>query len=157
MGNEIKALTFPSSSGLTISLGGLASSDVGVGRQSAKVDNTSTRYQQLLVWAWVKQGANPTGNKSAALYFLRDDNNGHRDDGAGIADSGITILNAEPVRIGVNKASPVTGEVIYIPSTIIHNPGPSWMMAIVHNTGVDLDASDVNSGIAWVGLNPEIQ
>lgn len=148
---------FTAATELVITLAALASSVVGVGRQGTIVDNTVNRYQDILIWGFVKQGTNPAGNKSAVLYLIRDDNNGHRDEGAGNSDAGITILNAPIISIGRNKAAPATGEIIYIPSAIIHRPGPKWTGALVHDTGVNLNAVEANSGIFWIGLNPEVQ
>lgn len=157
MANEIKDKFSSPSVEISISLAALASSTVGVGRQGDIVDNTITRYQRLLVWAFLKQGTSPTGNRKADMYLIRDDNNSNRDDGAGTSDNAITILNAPHVSTGINKSSPSTGDVIYIPSTLIIHPGPKWTLAIVHNTGVNLDASEANSKIFWIGLNPEVQ
>lgn len=58
---EIKEL-FDASTALTISLGGLASSTVGAGRQSDIVDNTVNRYQDVLLFVKLKQGTTPTGS-----------------------------------------------------------------------------------------------
>lgn len=148
---------FGSSLEISITLASLASSAVGVGRQGAIIDNTTTRYRDILIWAFVKQGTSPTGNRSAVLYLIRDDNNGHRDDGAGVADAAITILNSQIISIGINKSSPSTGDVIYLPTAIIHRPGPRWTVALTHDTGVNLDSTEANSRIFWVGINPEIR
>lgn len=148
---------FGASTEITITLASLASNTAGVGRQGTIVDNTTTRYRDILVWGFVKQGTSPTGSKSATLYLIRDDDNGHRDDGAGVSDAAITILNAPIISIGINKASPSTGDVIYISSALIHRPGPKWTVALTHDTAVNLDSTEANSAIFWVGLNPEIQ
>lgn len=158
MANDILE-KFGASTEIVITLASLASSTVGLGRQGTIVDNTliTARFRDILIWAFVKQGTNPTGSRKAVLYLIRDDNNGHRDDGAGTSDAAITILNASIINVGINKSSPATGEVIYIPSAIIHRPGPKWTVALTHDTAVNLDSTENNSRVFFIGLNPEIQ
>lgn len=157
MANEIQQKLKVTSTELAITLASLASSTSGVGRQGTIVDNTVNRYAEILVWAYIKQGTSPTGNRKGLLYLIRDDDNGHRDDGAGASDAGITILNAPLVSVGVNKSSPATGEVIYFPTTRIIQPGPKWTLALVHDTAVNLNVTESNSKIFYVGILPEIQ
>lgn len=155
MANEIKA-KFSSSAALNITLASLASSAVGVGRQSDIVDNTVNRFQEILIYVKLKQGTSPSGNKSAQIYLIRDDNAGHRSDGAGVSDAAITVLNAALIGVMQNKSSPATGEEMYGEFRIV-NPGPKWGIAIVHDTAVNLDATGGNHHVKFIGVNPEIQ
>lgn len=149
---------FGSSTALTITLASLASSAAGVGRQSTIVDNTTNRYRDVLLYIKIKQGTSPTGSRSVKVYGIRDDNNAtnHRTDGAGAIDAGLTVLNAPLIGVGMNKSSPATGDLIYI-ECLFHRPGPKWGIAIVHDTGVALDATGGNHWARYVGINPENQ
>lgn len=158
MANEIKD-KFSTSAALTITLASLASSTAGAGRQSTIVDNSSTRWGEILLYVLLKQGTSPTGNKGANIYLIRDDadaTTAHRSDGAGASDAAITILNAPLVGRLVNKASPATGDNLY-GEFVIYKPGPKWGVAVVHDTGVNLDSTGSNHWIRWIGTNPEVQ
>ena len=64
--NEIKD-KFSISAALTITLASLASSIVGVGRQSTLIDNSSDRYQDLLIYVKLTQGTDPVGSRGAQV------------------------------------------------------------------------------------------
>lgn len=157
MANEIKDL-IGASTALTITLASLATSTAGVGRQSTIVDNTTARYQLITLYFKIKLGTSPTGNKSVQVYFIFDDNNAtnHRTDGAGASDAGLTVLNAPLIGVMIDKASPATGDLLY-GEFKVKNPGPKWGIAIVHDTGVNLDATEGNHWYRYVGSNPEVQ
>jgi hypothetical protein len=149
---------FASPTALTITVASLASSIAGVGRQSGIVDNTTNRYQDILLNVNIKQGTSPTGNKSVQIYLIRDNNDGTpiRDDGAGASDAALTLLNAPLIGVLINKASPSTGDVLK-GNFLISRPGPKWGIAIVHDTVATLDATGSNHVISFIGMNPEIQ
>jgi hypothetical protein len=52
--------------------------------------------------------------------------------------------------------SPATGDNLQ-GDFLIHRPGPKWTIAIVHDTGVNLDSTGANHQVRWVGANPEVQ
>lgn len=148
---------FAASTALTITLASLpTSSDLKTGRQSTIVDNTSNKYRDILIYVKIKQGTSPTGSKTVVVYGIRDDNHAtpHRTDGAGASDATITVLNAKAVGVGGNKASPSTGDLVYL-ECIFHRPGPKWGIAIAHDTGVNLDSTEANHWARYVGLNSE--
>ena len=157
MPNQVKDL-MSAATPLTITLAGLASSTTGVGRQSSIVDNTQSRHQDLLVYVRLTQGTTPTGNRGAQLYLIRED--GHaspqRSDAAGASDGPLTVLNAQFVGGLVNRSTPSSGDVL-TGEFLVHRPGPKWGIAIVHDTGVALDASAANHQVRFVGLNSEVQ
>jgi hypothetical protein len=155
MANEIKQL-LGASTAMTISLGSLASSTAGAGRQSTMVDNTTTRFGRLLVFVKIKQGTSPTGSRGAQVYLVRGDGSGNRDDAAGASDAALTVLNAQPIGALVNKSSPATGDVLS-GWFVVENPGREFGVAIVHDTGVNLDATGGNHDVRYVGINPEVQ
>lgn len=143
---------FGASTALTITLGGLASSTAGVGRQSTIVDNTTNAYVAAWIACNIKCGTSPNSNALVYVYLIRDDNNGTniRDDGAGASDAGLTVLNAQLIGTLTTKSSAATGDVLkgifYVP-----NLGPKWGIAIVNSTGVALDATNGNHVINYVG------
>jgi hypothetical protein len=157
MANEVLD-KFDASTAFTITLASLASSAAGVGRQATIVDNTTNRYTKIELSIKLKQGTNPTGSKKAMVYLIKVDNHAtaHRSDGAGATDAAFTVLNAPLIGVMRNKAAPSTGDLLYGEFTI-HNPGPKWGIAIVHDTGVNLDSTEANHWARWVGSNPEIQ
>ncbi len=142
--------------GLTITLGSLASSTAGVGRQSTIVDNTSARYTDILLAVSIKLGTSPTGNRSVQIYLIRDNNAGSpiRDDNAGASDAAITVLNA--ALIGVLTDTTGSGDILTA-TFLISKPGPKWGVAVVHDTGVNLNSTNGNHILSYVGINPEIQ
>ena len=159
MADEIKD-SYSASVAFTITLAALASSTAGVGRQSTIIDNSTTRYQDILVYIKFREGINPTSNRAMYVYLIRTDDIGagtvHRTDGAGAADAGITIHNAPVVGVIADDGTAATGE-DYYGEFLIHRPGPEWGIAIVHDTGVDLDADAADHWARWIGLNPEVQ
>ena len=159
MPSEIKD-KFAASTALTITLASLATSSTrDAARQSDIVDNTTNRYQKILVYVKLKQGTSPTSARGAYVYLIRDDNNGtnHRTDGAGASDAALTVLNAQLLGVINNKASgAATGDNIY-GEFMIDSPGPKWGIAIAHDTGVNLDSTGGNHWARYVGLNPEMQ
>jgi hypothetical protein len=157
MANEIKD-KYGSSTALTITLASLATSTAGVGRQSTIVDNSTTKYQDVLVYVKITQGTSPTGSRRAYVYLIRDDGNAtnHRSDGAGASDAGITIRNSMLLGILPNNAAPSSNDVLY-GEFLINRPGPMWGIAIVHDTAVNLNSTESNHWVRYVGLNPEVQ
>lgn len=154
MANEIKE-KYSASAGFTITLASLASSTSGVGRQSTLIDNSATKYKRIIVYIKVKQGTSPTGNRFVYVYGIRGDGT-IRDDAAGASDAAFTRLNAMELGVLANKASPATGDLL-TGSFVFENPGPEWGIAIVHDTGVNLDSTEGNHDYNWVGVLPEVQ
>ncbi|MEW6304698.1 MAG: hypothetical protein AB1705_14580 [Verrucomicrobiota bacterium] len=159
MPNEIKD-KFSSAAALTITLASLGSSSTA-GRQSTLVDNSTTRYQKLLIYVKLTLGTSPTGNKAAYVYLIRGDGAAtHRSDGAGASDAAwpasTVAINAQLIGTMVDRSSPATGDVIY-GEFLVDNPGPEWGIGILHDTGVALNATAGNHHVRWVGLNPEVQ
>lgn len=156
MANEIKEL-FGSSTALTITIASLASSTVGVGRQSTIVDNTTARYQKILLYCLCTMGTTPTANRTVRYYLIRDDNNGsnYRSDNAGASDAGFTVKMAQP--IGSLYIDVATSNLGYYGDFVIENPGPKWGIAIVHDAVAALNSTGSNHYIRYVGVNPEVQ
>lgn len=153
MANEIKAL-YGSNQTLTITLASLATSTAGVGRQSTIVDNSTTRYQTIHIQCKVTVGTSPTAGKNIYVYFLRS-NGTLRTDGAGASDAGHTRVNAR--LLGPIAVPAATSDTAYYGEFVVRNPGKEWGVTIVHDTGVNLNATGGNHSIAWFGENPEVQ
>lgn len=154
MANEIKE-KYSDSAAFTLTLASLASSTVGVGRQSTLISNTTTRYKRIIVYLKIKQGTSPTGSRFVYVYGIRGDGT-IRDDAAGASDAGFTRLNAVELGVLGNKSSPSTGDLL-TGSFVFENPGPEWGIAVVHDTGVGLDSTEGNHAYSWVGVLPEVQ
>jgi len=157
MANEITD-KFDASTALTITLASLASSTSGVGRQSDIVDNTSNKYQDLIIYVKIKLGTSPTSNRGIYVFLIRDDNHAtnHRSDGAGSSDAALTVLNAPMIGAITDGTSAGNGDVLY-GEFLVHRPGPKWGIAIYHDTGANLDSTGSNHWARYVGLNPEVQ
>jgi hypothetical protein len=153
---EIKE-KFDSEAAFTLSLGGLASSTSGVGQQSTVVDNTTTRYSKLLIFAKIRVGTSPSANRTIRLFLIRDDKNGtnYRTDGAGASDAGLTIVNAQPIAVVYVDSS--TSDKDYYFDCMVENPGPGFGVAVVHDTGVNLNSTGSNHYVRYIGVNPEVQ
>lgn len=155
MANEIKAKQ-SAAAAMTCTLASLASSSTGVGRQTTIIDNSTNLYQLIHVYAKITTGTSPTADKSIWMYLLKGD--GHatafRTDGAGASDAGITIVSA---RLLAAAHTSSTSDQAYYLHGVIYNPGPEWGVAIVHDTGVNLNSTAGNHFIHYVGENPEVQ
>lgn len=156
MANEIKAkYSGTPATAMTITLASLASSTAGVGRQSDLISNTTARYQSVEVFVKIKLGTSPTGNKFVYVYGIKGDGT-TRSDAAGGTDAAITVLSSELLAAMPDKASPSTGDVL-TGVFWFENPGPEWGIAIVHDTGINLDSTGGNHSIGYIGHNPEVQ
>lgn len=142
---------------ITITLASLADSSTGVGRQSTIVDNTTDKYQDVLVYISVKLGTSPTSNGIVYVYLIRDDGSGSpmRSDNAGASDAGLTVKNAELIGCLASGASPSTGDVL-TDAFLIRRPGPKWGIAVVNNSGVSLNSTGGNHVAKYLGLIPTI-
>ena len=155
MANEIKD-KYGTSTALTITLASLANA---AGRQSTLVDNTTTRFQDLLLFVNVKTANNPNANSIIEVYLVRSDNDAtteHRDDGAGTSDAALTPLNSQLLGALRSSSSPGTGETLK-GSFLVNRPGPEWGVAVYNRSGQTLDATGSNHWVRYIGLNPEVQ
>lgn len=157
MANKILDL-FGSSTAMTITLASLATSTTGVGRQSDMIDNSTAREMLVRIWAKIKQGTSPTGNRTAAFYLLTGDAHGtpHRTDGAGASDAALTVQNAPLIGVIRNLGSPSTGDNMY-GEFLVRVAAPTWGIAVVHDTGVNLDSTGGNHWLRYTVISPEVQ
>lgn len=153
MANEIKE-KFGTVSAITITLAGLASSTAGVGRASAAIDNTTDRFGKVFIFLQIDLGAS-TVDRSVQVYGLRADNHASQiaTDGWAETNAGLTVLNAQLLGVLITK----TANEVLRGEFVFENPGPSWGIAIVHDTAVALDATEGNHLKHYIGVNPEVQ
>ncbi len=143
------------STAMTITLASLATSTVGVGRQSTMISNTDNA-QMVRVFFKVTLGTSPTTNKSIQFYLLNGDDpssSNIRTDAADASDAGITIYTAPLVFI--IQTDSTTGR-IYRGSFLIRNPGPEWGIAVVHDTAVNLHATGGSHELRYVIENQTV-
>lgn len=155
MPNIIKA-EHDASVAMTITLASLASSTAGVGRQTTMVDNTDNA-QLVRVFFKVTTGTSPTVNKTIQFYLLSADAASTPNiitDAAGAADAGHTIVTA-PLVYAVQTTA--TSNQTYQGSFLLRNPGISWGLTVVHDTGAALNSTGSNHAIYYVVENTEVQ
>jgi hypothetical protein len=142
---------------LVITIAAVASSATAAGQQGDMIDNTTTRAQRIKVYGQFKLGTSPAAG-SIYLYAIRGDKFGtpYRTDGAGATAAALTFLNAQPIGVGRSKASPATGDLVFVEGEIVA-PGPEWSVGFSHDTGVPLEATPGNHYLHWIALNPEVQ
>ena len=156
---------FGTKTAVTITLASLASSAAGVGRQSTMVDNSTLLWGRLLVSVSIKLGTSPTASKAIYIYGIRSDKNttSIRDDGAGASDAAWTRTNADylyrpntriPSIFFIGAAA--TGAV-FSGVFEFEDPGQEWGIGVVHDTGVNLDATGGNHVVTYTGFNPQAQ
>lgn len=154
--SEIRA-KFGASTAFAITLASLASSTSGVGRQSDMVPNTAC-YTRLIISIKLTQGTSTTGMRGAYVYLIRGDGNAtpHRSDGAGASDAALTVLNARLIGTIRNLASGNDGVALY-GEFVVDDPGPQFGIAIVHDTGANLNSTAGNHWARYVGVTDEAQ
>lgn len=126
----------------TITLASLATSAVGVGRQSTLVTGNTARSAEIGVKFTVS--TTPTANTLIYVYLLRSDGT-ISDDNAGASDAGITIINA-PL-LGTILCPAATSNVSYygvFDTKFLGSLGTSFGIAVVNSTGTVANATTGN-------------
>lgn len=156
MANAIKPL-YSSVSNFTITLASLASSTAGAGRQATMIDNSTNRYNRIIVSVNIMVGTSPTASRSIYIYAIRSDKNttAIRDDAAGASDAAWTRLNAE--LIGIIRCGAAASNTAFKAVFQLRDPGPEWTIGVVHDTGVALNATGSNHVCSWIGVVDEVQ
>ncbi len=139
---------------MTASLGGLPSSTAGVGRQTALIDNSTTKYIGALVNLAIKLGTSPTANKSIYIHLLQG-NGTNRTDGASASAGALTVKNASLIGILTTGTAPATGDVLRKTITV-EDLGAEWGLLIVHDSAVNLDATNGNHVLQYAGYKWEV-
>lgn len=125
---------------MTITLGTLATSTVGVGRQSTMIDNTGTKAQSAQIAVQTTAGTS-TGTNLVSVYLIRSDNLTTSDDAAGASDAAWTQLNAPLLgNIVVGAGTNLQYKAVF-DTTFLGHLGPKWGIGVVHNLGNPLNAT----------------
>ena len=144
-------------SNFTLTLASLANSAVGVGRQATMIDNSTNLYTSALISLNIKVGTTPTANSLIYVYLIRSnaDSTPIADDNAGASDAGITIVNAS--LLGTILVPDNTSNANYrkiFDTKFLGSLGPKWTIAIVNNSGVNLNASE--GAYSWIGVTQSV-
>ena len=158
MANNLVRNNIDASTNFVITLDALASTILGlgaVGRQGTVISTPSPARMNCKIVANIVQGANPTGNRQAVIYYLKGDGHAtpYATDGAGLGDAAITLFTASILAVQGNKAAPSTGEIIRL-EAVIRDVDVVFGVAFAHDTGVNLG---VGSYIRYQLFTPEIQ
>ncbi len=151
MANKITD-SFATNASFTITLGTLASSAVGVGRQSTLIDNTSNLYSAAQVACQITAGTS-TGTNLVSVYLIRSDNNSPiSDDNAGASDAAWTQLNAPLLgNIVVGAGTNVQYKAVF-DTTFLGHLGPKWGVGVVHNLGNPLHPTAGSQVVTYNGI-----
>ena len=140
----------------TITLGTLATSTVGVGRQSTLIDNSSNLYTSAQIACQVTAGTS-TGTNLVSVYLIRSDNAVPiTDDNAGASDAAWTQLNAPLLgNIVVGLGTNVQYKAVF-DTTFLGHLGPKWGVGVVHNLGNPLNATAGSHSITYIGVTQTV-
>ena len=154
---------------ITLDLTSLGSStDFTAGRESDAVDNSTTKYSDVLVSGSVAVGTTPTANTSIAVYAYaqHDDTPTYQDvfDGTGSAETVTSagILSGVLVQIGQMFVDSATSDRVYYlrPTPVaLHFGGhlpKRWGLFVAHNTGVNLKSSSNSGNFKFTGIKYDV-
>lgn len=153
-------LTYATPTNTLITLASLASTSA---RESSAVDNTSTRYDDVIFQLWVKTTMGTlTADKAVYVYFYGANSAGNFPALPAVTgtDAAITLAVGSSYNIGqplainlVNTATTMRSQ----PTSVGQFFGgvlPNYWGFIVHNmsTGVALDPTEANHGHTYTGI-----
>lgn len=140
---------------MTITLGTLATSSVGVGRQSTLIDNTSVKAQAAQIAIRTTAGTS-TGTNLISVYLIRSDNSATRDDAAGASDAAWT-QNSAPLlgNIVVGAGTNVAYQAVF-DTTFLGHLGPQWGIGVVHNLGNPLNPTAGSHLVTYTAITGTI-
>jgi hypothetical protein len=140
----------------TITVAALASSTVGVGRQSDLIDNTTNLYSGAIIGAQITTGSVTAANQLISLYLIRSDNGGGpiADDAAGTGDAAWTQANAPLLG---NILIPAVGTAVQykalFDTSALGHLAPKWGIGVVQSTGNNLHATAGSHSITYTPYN----
>lgn len=142
----------------TITLGTLASSSSGLGRQSTLIDNTTNLYPSAIVACQITAGTVTTANNFISVYLIRSDNGAPiADDNAGASDASWTQANAPLLgNILVNAVGTNTQYKAVFDTTALGHLGPKWGVGVVHNLGNPLNSTAGSHSITYIGVTQTV-
>jgi len=148
-------IAYSSKSNVTITLASLADSS---GRQSTGVDNSTTKYVDVLVSGFITTGAAPTTDSTFSIYAFGSANaGGTYSDGATGTDGAWTNGDNAKLIAVIQTDNSATTAYEFGPYSIAapfggHVP-EFWGIGIENNTGDALDSTGSNHEIHYVGIN----
>lgn len=134
--------TFTGPTAMTITLASLANSTAGVGRQSTIITGNTAR--SAIIACKITVGTTPVANSLIYVYLVRGDTS-IGDDGIGLSDAALTVVNA-PL-LGTILCSAATSNVAYygiFDTKPLGSLGPDFGVAIVNSTNVALNSTAGN-------------
>lgn len=148
MAEQTVLAKFAASVEMTCTLAGLASSAVGVGRQTTLADNSVTRHKLVHVYCkfTMHDDEAVTANTTVDIYLIKSDGT-YYTDGAGASDAAWTRVNAK--KVGQANITATTQGAVYYTEFDIYDPGPSWGFGIVQNSGKTLHLTAANHFIRY--------
>lgn len=144
-----------------LTLASLATSVVGVGRQSTLEDNDTDWRRAAMIYLRIRTGTTPTIDTLFHIYLILSSDEATtpiRSDGAGATDAGFTVVNAP--KLGTIRMNSVTSDQDYegiFDTGPIAPLGPQWGIAVVHDTGVNLNSTEGNHIKQFRYYDPEVQ
>jgi hypothetical protein len=139
---RVKKDTFAAPATFTITLASLASSVVGVGRQSTLITGNVAESAHIAVK--FTTGTTPTAGSVITVYLIRGDGTLNADN-AGGSDAGITIINTDI--LGTIICSAATSNAAYygfFDTKFLGSLGQTFGIAIVNSTGATANATSGN-------------
>lgn len=160
MVNQIR-WPFVDPAAITITLASLATSVVGVGRQSTLIDNDTNWRGAAMIYLRLRTGTTPVIDTLFHIYLILSSDDATtpiRSDGAGATDAGLTIVSAN--KLGTIPMNSVTSDQDYVgifDTFKIAPLGAQWGIAVVHDTGVNLNSTEGNHIKQYSYYDPEVQ
>ena len=152
---------------LTASLASLASdTNLLAGLESSIIDNTTDGFDDILVSGKITTGTSPTASRQIEVWAIAWDGANWPDvfDGTSSAET-ITssdIKNAICRPVAVMSTNSTSDRVYHFTGVSLRNAFggelPSKVVLfVVHNTGVNLNATAANHELSYYGVYPQVQ
>ena len=155
MTNEIRPI-FASPVDMTITLASIAA---GNGRISAQVDNTTTRFNLITVYARIESGGTgPADEEVYEFYLIKFDADTpeYVSDGFSDADAAVTV---KPPNANFIGAIAVTNDADtqFFGDFVVRDPGPEFSIVFWNDTGQTISTTEADSFIHFIGQNDRVE
>lgn len=152
-------LTYATATNTLITLAGLGN---GAARESRAIDNTSTRYDDVLFNFWYQTtGGAIAGDKAVHIYFYGGNNNGQFPSMPVVTgtDAAIVIAYGSSYNIGapllvnaVNTLTTLRSEPTSVGQFFGGNLPAYWGFIVYNATSLAFEPTEGNHGHSWTGL-----
>ncbi|MES2339326.1 MAG: hypothetical protein V4537_14625 [Pseudomonadota bacterium] len=157
-----RKVTYASASTITCTLASLAtSSGLTVGRDATEIDNTTNLYLDAWISGKISVGTTPTANTRIEIWVIPRFNDSTYPDTFGSTDAGVTVTSraaalAAGKLLAVIDVDVNTSNRAYYFGNSLSNAGflthpAKFNLWIVHNTGVNLNATGGNHELDYKG------